>query len=505
MRQARWWGALALCFVPVLLPLAGSLSEAAAFAWSADSLAGGARLLPDTRQAKLLLDGIGLSIAAALVASCIGFAVAAACMLPAGRLPRTVLAAAALGSLCLGSVVHLMAWRIWMPDAASAASGAWSAGAWILASRYAPVAALFLVAALASCDRSEFETASTSAGPLGLLRFVCRRLRTAWLHAVVAVAALAFAEAEVPGLLGLHTYAEEFLGQVAIESSSAASMAFGWPMVAIALLAALVLAWGLRLGRATGATAGNWFGAWARPPAAMRMAAGTACLLLAWPVLTLCAQAARLPALPSSAAPALATSLAVAALAAALAVAWALAIAECAVRAGPPAVRGVLAALPLLLLWPSAMLGLWIAGWPHPAWLPAWGPMIAAHLLRVLPAALLIVLLARASSPPAEQEQEQVTGIPWHRGWPRLHWPRLRAPALAAFALGAGLSCSELTVTVLTVPPGTETIVLRMYNLLHYGDRQAVIVLAALQAALVCALALLGGLAVFRTARSPRG
>jgi iron(III) transport system permease protein len=52
---------------------------------------------------------------------------------------------------------------------------------------------------------------------------------------------------------------------------------------------------------------------------------------------------------------------------------------------------------------------------------------------------------------------------------------------LSAFVLCAGLSLAELTATVLTVPPGMETVILRLYNLMHYGDQRGVMMLALVQ------------------------
>ena len=62
-----------------------------------------------------------------------------------------------------------------------------------------------------------------------------------------------------------------------------------------------------------------------------------------------------------------------------------------------------------------------------------------------------------------------------------VHLPAARPGLIAAFMLCAGLSLAELTATVLTVPPGMETVILRLYNLLHYGDQRGVMMLALVQ------------------------
>jgi ABC-type spermidine/putrescine transport system permease subunit II len=68
----------------------------------------------------------------------------------------------------------------------------------------------------------------------------------------------------------------------------------------------------------------------------------------------------------------------------------------------------------------------------------------------------------------------------------------LRPGLLAAFILCVGLSMAELTITVLTVPAGMETVILRLYNLLHYGDQRGVMMLALAQGLSVAALAAAG-------------
>jgi len=51
---------------------------------------------------------------------------------------------------------------------------------------------------------------------------------------------------------------------------------------------------------------------------------------------------------------------------------------------------------------------------------------------------------------------------------------------------------AELTATVLTVPPGMETAILRLYNLLHYGDQRGVMMLAVAQGLAVALIAAAG-------------
>ncbi len=58
-------------------------------------------------------------------------------------------------------------------------------------------------------------------------------------------------------------------------------------------------------------------------------------------------------------------------------------------------------------------------------------------------------------------------------GW-RILLPLLRNGVLTAFFIGFVLSMGELGVTLLVIPPGTETIPIKIYNFMHYGAEQTV-------------------------------
>lgn len=68
-----------------------------------------------------------------------------------------------------------------------------------------------------------------------------------------------------------------------------------------------------------------------------------------------------------------------------------------------------------------------------------------------------------------------------------LHWPKwlLTATVLIVLAL------NDLSVTVLLIPPGIETIVIRIYNLMHYGDYSLVAFLSFTQVLIVSVLVVL--------------
>jgi len=482
-------GLASLLAVPLVLPAAHGIGSAIVAALDGSRLAGGGSLAPNGRVLGLLANGLLLALLSALVATALAALCALALLLPHGRRWRLGLAATLAGSFCFGTVVHLMAWRTVFPGISGDAAG-WALAVAVLSLRYAPLAVGLLAAGLATLDRAELETALCCGGGAALWTVARRRLlRLAGLSAA-AVGALVFGESELPPLVGVHVYAEEFLSQVALEPSAATAAALGWPLMAVAGGCALLMVGVPRLRAGSGGTVSlGWIGQWPDAPRWMRrlvppvawLLAALPLLLLAWGSLNASGR------WPAHAGAALFSSLWVAVVSAALAVAWAWGLAALALRAGAAMVGTLNLLLWLLVLWPSALTGIALVGWGMPAWAGEAAPLVLAHALRVLPFALCVLLAMRDVQPPGPREQLSVLGA---RGWAALrhvHGPAALPGLLAAFVLCCGLSLAELTATVLTVPPGMETVILRLYNLMHYGDQRGVLMLALLQGLLVAA------------------
>lgn len=491
-RDTRWLrsadgssGAAAawLLAFPLLLPALYGLGSATWAVLQARAPSASAALWPDDRVQALLAQGLALALLAALLATALGALAALALLMPRGRRWRLALGAGLAASFCFGTVVHLLAWRALFPGVSGGVQG-WALAVLVLGLRYAPLAAALLAGALASLERAELETALATGGARAMWIVARSRLLRLASMALAAVAALVFCESELPALLGVHVYAEEFLAQVALEPSAPAAAALGWPLMAMALACAALLAGLPRLrANAAGAVSRGWIGQWARPPALAAAAVPAAAMAIAWLPLALlaCGAVQASGAWPNHAGAALVSSLWLAAVASLLALVWAWALARLAARAGGGTVAALNAVLWLMMLWPSALTGIAIAGWQAPDWVGGEARLVLAHALRILPFATWVLLAFEALLPRAPAEQLRVLGA---RGWPalqRVHLPGALPGLLAAFALGAGLSLAELTATVLTVPPGLETVILRLYNLLHYGDQRGVMLLALLQ------------------------
>jgi iron(III) transport system permease protein len=156
------------------------------------------------------------------------------------------------------------------------------------------------------------------------------------------------------------------------------------------------------------------------------------------------------------------------------------------------AARWVNALCWLSMLWPAALTGLAVAGSGLADVLGSAAALLLGHALRLLPFATWVMLAVLGAQPRGPTEQLYTLGVRGWASWRHGHWPAARWGLSASLLLCAGLSLAELTVTVLTVPPGTETVILRLYNLLHYGDQRGVMLLALLQGLLVAALVAAG-------------
>lgn len=123
--------------------------------------------------------------------------------------------------------------------------------------------------------------------------------------------------------------------------------------------------------------------------------------------------------------------------------------------------------------------------------------------LRTVPLTTLLLWSAFASIPREILDTAASEGAKGWAIWLRVALPMRWPPLLAAWIIGLATSIGELGATVLVLPPGPQTVTVRIFSLLHYGveDRVAslclVMVAGYLLAGLVAAWLLTGG-------RSPR-
>lgn len=157
-------------------------------------------------------------------------------------------------------------------------------------------------------------------------------------------------------------------------------------------------------------------------------------------------------------------------------------------RRGRLSAAAALAVTAVSLAMPGPMVGLtviWVMSWPEiPPLFYLYDQSILAPVLAVafrgLPVATLVMWHALATIPPDMLDCAAVDGAgPLVRLW-RIALPcRLWALALA-WVVALAVALGDLAASVLVVPPGVNTLSIRIFGLLHYGveDRVAGICLA---------------------------
>lgn len=321
---------------------------------------------------------------------------------------------------------------------------------------------------------------------------------------------LSLADYGIPSLFAVNVYAMEIFSRFSADGDAGAALLAAVPLV---LLMAVLLAAGvapLRQAAASPLRGGRLsHAAW---PLWLRGAQYLALALLLAQAVVPAAMMCRLAAAPAYFLQAIHTargemgySLALAGIVALAGVPLALALSS---RLARPGASGLawwtLVLLPLAL--PASLLGIGLVrlvnlGLDMGVNLAPLAPLLA-NLARFLPVAALILYAQRLRVDPGLLDAM--------RGYQRSHWQgawRVQAPLLApgmalAAALLFTLTLSELSATLLVAEPGSATLMMRLYNLLHYGASREV---AALCLALMGSTLALGiaAAAAARCRRSP--
>jgi iron(III) transport system permease protein len=123
------------------------------------------------------------------------------------------------------------------------------------------------------------------------------------------------------------------------------------------------------------------------------------------------------------------------------------------------------------------------------------------QLFRTLPVAFLMVWHALRLVPAETLETAALEGAgPLVRLW-KVVLPQIAAALACAWLAALALSMAELSASILLVPPGVNTLAIRIFGLVHYGVEDQLAALSLAVAALFAALA--GG--VLRLARVAEG
>jgi iron(III) transport system permease protein len=491
-------GALAVLLVCSIAPVALMVAEAfvavgqgpASFqAWSLDE-----------RQGTLLLNtamlGVGSALLAVLLGTPLGFALARErwkhrpwwriLLAVPLLLPAYV---TGLGWLSLGGRTgplsailgfDPLAWLHGLPGAVL-----------ILGLAHYPIAMLAAEAALHRVERRLEDAALIVAGPWPTFwRIRVRLAAPAIVAAATTVFVLTIAEFAVPGLLGVRVFTTEVFTAFAALYDPARATQLAFPLLAASvLLVAGAATWsrGTIVTTARGGSAGDVL----EPPTwpLRLLAIGLAVLAVAVPIGALAVDAAAVrswtAALDGSSA-AILTSVATAAMSASLAtVAGAglgYAVARTSGRLGATADIVLVA----LLAVPSTVVGVGlVALFNRPGlMLDLYGThamLVVAGLARFLPLAVLSMGSAIHSIPRSHEEAAATAGAGWLRTIAGVVAPQLARAAAATWVIVFVLAFGELGASILVVPPGGETLPIRIYTLIANALPAQVAALALLQ------------------------
>lgn len=464
------------------------------------ALLGGGMAPPTARQMILLARTLAYAGAVGLLALLLGLLIAT----ELGRWSRRAQGAAVgLGWLLLAlpGPVYALAWMVFVGRFGDRGSGwlrlpleGWAPAAAVHAAALLPVAVVAGWLALRQAG-PVVDAARQMAAPGRVLREVVLPLAAPGLIAGgAAVMLLAAVDYAVPSLFAADTFPMEILSRFSAGGEVAGATGLGFVMVLVlAPLAWPVARWLMSFEPAAEPGPGRW-PAWpvlVRSLGTLAVAFAAAQVLVPSLVLAdLARSGAGVPGVERAATAGLAFSVTVAAGAAVVA-----AVLGLLVVVGLPLRRGAawwaLVLLPLAL--PPPLLGIALARlpWPTGAVAPV---MLAAGWLQA-PLVAVLVGLARRTMPGEVRDAGDLFGTGPADRWWRLDLPWLAPALLAGAALAYARALGEVAATLIVVPPGRETLALRVYNLLHYGasgeaaGAALVLIVAVLPLAVVAAMA----------------
>ncbi len=381
--------------------------------------------------------------------------------------------------------------------------GAW----WAESMALLPLAVALSLLSLDSIDPALVEAGSTSRAPLAVLREIVIPLAAPYLAAGGGLLFLvSFLDYSVPSLFAVNVYALEIFSRYSADGQAATAALVSVPALLVSWLVLRSVLSPLRHAACTphrrhaGATLRGPWPAWlsfARG-GALALLAGQALVPLAW-LSVMCGSVHTIIRVGSAARHEMAVTFQVAAACAFLAVVLGPVVAErlaargrgaafwwmavCAAFAMPAPLVGVGAAR--IAGWvPVLRDGLWMPVWVNTTrFLPVAAFIVYAHLRRLDPLLLDAALLYQRSR---------------LQGLLRVRLPLAMPALITAGAVCLVLPMGELGATIIVSPPGSPTLMMRLYNLLHYGESTEVAVICLL----LMVLALAGAAAAMAAVRA---
>lgn len=425
-------------------------------------------------QNSLLVSGVAATLAVVLG---VAVALCLACLSRRGRNAGLALTVAALAMppfLVTGCWIDLLgqtgAWRPWLPFDIYSPGGT----AWVLAMLLWPVTALLAQGKLRQLDSGMLEADVFIAGARLLQLVVMPFVRPALALAAVITFVLALNQFSVPAILQTKVFPAEVWVRFNTAFDHAGALQMSWPMIAAPLA---LLVWHRRERWTWPATAKDVSGPLRRQLGGgfvAALAAITVAVFALSPVMPL----VRL-AVASRTWTELAGALAAGRWALMNSVVFAAATATLVCCAGVWLWRWRIGgALWLLFLAPGVLLGvglILLLNRPATAWLyQSAGVVLVALGVRHLAIGRSGVARALAALDRDLVESARMAGASGWRLFREAHWPQVAGPTLAVWYAVYLLCLWDVETLVLIVPPGGETLALRIFNLLHYGHNAQV-------------------------------
>lgn len=404
--------------------------------------------------------------------------------------------------------VHALAW--------TRAVGAWNAGgggpdwlqlpqtglgitAWVQSMALLPLVTALCLIALEAVPDEFIDAARVLRPDVDVLRRVVLPLAGPTLLAAGGIAfVLALLDYSVPALFQVNVFSLAVFAQYSAGNDPVEAFLVALPLVALALLAIFASQRGVRRAGQAPVRRDAARGVPPRYPSWLRLAQAVAGAVLAVQVLVPLIALGRLVGTPrvlfsalSAARPEIVTTLTIATVAAVLCLPLAVVAARGLARGGA---RGrlwwLLVTAPLAV--PAALVGIGLIGvWNRPALPGIYGSLampVLAALARFTPMAALAVFAQERRVDPLLMDAARVHQTSWRQGFLRVRLPLLAPGLVAAACVTFVLTLGELGATLIVVPPGRQTLTLKIYNYLHYGASDAVAGLCLAMAALAVAI-----------------
>lgn len=369
----------------------------------------------------------------------------------------------------------------------------------VLAAVYAPIVTWMTLESLESLDAGPVEAGMVMGGAFRTWRRgVLPRLLPTAAAGGALVFALCLAEYAVPALLQYNVFSMEIFAEYSRSGDPALAAALALPVAIPALVAAAIAGLSGRLLPSRGAGEGSELKLGRlKAPLELRvlgvLGAGAFLLALAVPLAVLlwqtCAGGRPVDAV-TSAFGAIIFSFLLAASSGLLAASLAAPVAWAFHRSGARLIWAF-CLIPLAL--PSPLLGIGLVELAARPWL-RWagnGPwlLLIGHALRFLPVAALVQGDMWRRADPLLWDASRVAPVSSLKRFAILWIPAALPGFALSAALAAAFSLGEIAIALLLCPPGSQTVALRLFNLLHYGADSSVAGLALA----TMALAAVGG------------